>query len=311
MRRLAPLALLGLAACVCAQPPDEAAVAPPPSTVHPLLGRIYDVEAQAFIDEAQLTARLLSAPRILLGETHDNPEHHQLQAHVLDTLAAGGKRPAVVLEMLSDDDADELAEYLARPEADAAGLGRAVGWDQSGWPAWSLYQPIAEAALRHQLPLLAGDLGNNVLERLRTLGEAGLTPEETDELALGTPLGAEQRQSMIDELRASHCGFGDDEMFARMLIVQRARDHKLRAALGRAAAQHGSAVLIAGVGHVRSDRVADAGVAVGLLEIDDAALEPALYGRRFDGRLPFAYVWFTRRAERKDPCARFRTRPPA
>src|SRR5690349_16481807 len=53
---------------------------------HPLAGKIWDVRAGAFVSQRDLLARLPSAPQVILGETHDNPEHHRLQRVVLDSL---------------------------------------------------------------------------------------------------------------------------------------------------------------------------------------------------------------------------------
>src|SRR5258706_8709484 len=50
---------------------------------HPLTGRLWDVASGGFIDRQNLFTRLARADFILLGERHDNPHHHLLQAEVL------------------------------------------------------------------------------------------------------------------------------------------------------------------------------------------------------------------------------------
>jgi uncharacterized iron-regulated protein len=83
------------------------------------------------------------------------------------------------------------------------------------------------------------------------------------------------------------------------------------------AGQRDGAVLIAGAGHVRTDRgvpaylatrVPDASVAsVAFVEVASGAVAPADYAGRFGAaRLPFDFVWFTARADDADPCARLR-----
>ena len=118
---------------------------------HPLTGRIWDVSSNRFIERQSLVTRLARADFVLLGERHDNPDHHQLQAEVVRGLIALGRRPAVGFEMFSLDDAGAIAKHLALAPNDAAGLGRAVNWDKSGWPDWAMYQPIVEAALAAKL----------------------------------------------------------------------------------------------------------------------------------------------------------------
>src|SRR5438105_9280301 len=94
----------------------------------------------------------------LLGERHDHAEHHQFQAWLLRRMVEAGRRPAVAFEMLDTTQAAALARHLAAAPRDAAGLGDAVGWHATGWPAWRLYQPIAEATLAAGLPIVAANL---------------------------------------------------------------------------------------------------------------------------------------------------------
>src|SRR5215204_1457467 len=49
---------------------------------HPLTGRIWDVASGEFIDRPALIMRLARAEFVLLGEKHDNPDHHRLPAGV-------------------------------------------------------------------------------------------------------------------------------------------------------------------------------------------------------------------------------------
>jgi hypothetical protein len=65
---------------------------------HPLVGRIWSTRAGRFVDEATLRAALRGY--VLLGEKHDNVDHHALQAQLLDAMREGGRRPAVAFEML-------------------------------------------------------------------------------------------------------------------------------------------------------------------------------------------------------------------
>src|ERR1043166_2498265 len=126
--RLHPTRLLTLILyCIgCAVVPSSMSWKSPLGRDHPLTGHIWDVSAARFIDRETLVERLARADFILLGERHDNPDHHQLQAEVLRSLIAAGRRPAVGFEMLGLDDADAVASYLAAAPNDAAGLGRAV-----------------------------------------------------------------------------------------------------------------------------------------------------------------------------------------
>ncbi|HKQ62821.1 MAG TPA: ChaN family lipoprotein, partial [Candidatus Polarisedimenticolaceae bacterium] len=182
---------------------------------HPLVGRIWDVKAGTFIGEDTLVARLVTSRFVLLGERHDNPDHHVLQAKLVRAMVEFGRRPAVGFEMLSTDDAPAVVRYLARSPKDAAGLGDAVNWSRSGWPEWRYYQPIAQAALDANVPIVATNLSKVATDAVRRNGLSGLGPSLLSQLRLAEP-PPDTRLAMTRELRESHCGQVPEDMVDRM-----------------------------------------------------------------------------------------------
>jgi uncharacterized iron-regulated protein len=282
---------------------------------HPLAGRIRDVRADRFIEPAELIGHLTAARYVLLGEKHDNPDHHRLQAYLLKSLIAAGRRPAVAFEMFDADAAPAIERHLAAHPADAAGLADAVNWKASGWPDWVLYQPIAEAALDAGLPIVAANLPRAALAALRRGGAAGLDPALVARWHLADLPPADVRESLAREIRDAHCGHGSDAMVDRMVAVQRARDARMAAAMAEAAAD--GAVLIAGAGHARTDRGVPAVLrarapaasiaSVAFVEVAPGTTTPESYAVRYGAAsLPFDYVWYTPRVEDVDPCEKFK-----
>ena len=278
---------------------------------HPLTGRIWDVASGKFIDHHSLTIRLARAEFVLLGEKHDNPDHHRLQAEVLRGLIAAGRRPAVGFEMFSIDDAGAIANHLARAPSDAAGLGPAVNWQNSGWPDWAMYQPIAEAALAAKLTIVATNLP---LASARQMSRDGLALEPS--VRRDWPLSDAMLATMAADIRNSHCGYGSVESVRTMVQVQRARDAQMAQSL-IAAADDDGAVLVAGAGHVRSDYgipvhlTAKAPgrqiVSVAFVEVDESEPEPDKYLKANAApRAPFDYLWFTPRIDDQDSCEKFK-----
>jgi len=287
----------------------------PVERAHPLVGRIWDVKAGAFIGEDALVARLVASRFVLLGERHDNADHHALQAKLVRAMVEAGRRPALGFEMLATDEAPAIARYLARSPKDAAGLGDAVNWSRSGWPEWRLYQPIAQAALDASVPIVATNLSRAATDAVRRNGLPGLGPTLTTQLRLAEP-SPEARLAMTHELRESHCGQIPDNAIDRMADIQWARDARIAASLARAGQRDG-AVLIAGAGHVRRDRgvpvhlarqAPDASIAsVAFVEVDAAAVKPGDYAKAFGSdALPFDYVWFTPKVDDADPCEKLK-----
>jgi len=308
--RAARRSLLALALAACAAGPGGTT-----GPGHPLAGRIWQVSEARFASEAELMGVLAARRYVLLGEVHDNAEHHRLQSRVIEGLAARGRRPALVLEMIRrGDQAEALEAALSKPGVSAADVRRAVDWDASGWPAWELYAPVFERALARGLPIVAGDLSTAERKALRSGGIAALAPADVASLGLDTPLPPETRATLEADLREGHCNLLPESSLPAMIDFQRARDARLaRSLVDAARPDPDGAVLVAGAGHVRLDTGVprylarfDPGASlasVGLVEVRAGESDPAhdLAGR-FDGPAPFDYVWFTSAAAREDPC---------
>ena len=284
---------------------------------HPLTGRIWDVSSARFIDRQSLVTRLARADFLLLGERHDNPDHHLLQAEVLRSLIALGRRPAVGFEMFGLDDANAIANHLAFAPNDAAGLGRAVNWNKSGWPDWAMYQPIAEAALQAKLRIVATNLPLATARKMSRDGLAALEPSVRRELGLDRPLSDAMFATMAADIRNSHCGYASEESVKAMVGVQRARDAQMAQSL-IAAGDPDGAILVAGAGHVRNDygipvyltamAPGKQVISIAFLEVDNQKPEPHNYALPDpNGRLPFDYVWFTARVDDENPCEKFKS----
>ena len=280
---------------------------------HPLTGRIWDVGAKQFLEEPVFISRLVAARFVLLGEKHDHPDHHRLQARLLRALVDAGRRPAVAFEMFTPDQAPAIARHLAASPRDAAGLGDTVGWKDSGWPAWSMYQPIVQVALDAGLPIVAANISTATARALMTGAEA--PPALATRFGLDRALATEVQAAMAAEMRYAHCGHADSQTVASMITVQRVRDAAMAAALMDAGAD--GAVLIAGSGHVRIDHgvpaylgaasPASTTASVGFIEVQPDTTSPGDYAERFGAaRLPFDYVWLTPRLDDIDPCETFR-----
>lgn len=283
---------------------------------HLLVGRIWSVRAGRFVLEPEVLAALHGY--VLLGEKHDNPDHHALQARMLRAMLAAGRKPVVAFEMFDADEQGAIDTSRREHPHDAASLARAVNWEKSGWPPWEQYAPIAQVALDRDLPVVATGLPRS---RMRALMKpAGTTADAgvEDKIDEGVPLTAEQEASLRDELRESHCGHLPDARIGGMIRFQRARDASMANALIAAAnsAHVPDGVLIAGSGHTRRDRGAGADLAardpsravvsIAFAEVEKGKNDPPAYSARWNTMtLPFDFVWFTPRANDEDPCAAF------
>jgi len=237
---------------------------------------------------------------ILLGEVHDNPEHHRRRAELLRRLLADGRPTRVVFEQMDRAGDAALAAAARDPEA-VADAGRL---DREGW-RWPLHRPLVEAALAGGATLSGGNFDRDLARRLVRRGLAA-APADLRQALDGVPWSAAQDETVRGAIESGHCGALPADRVAPMALVQRLRDAALAQAMLHASEPR--VVLIAGNGHVRSDLgvphyLRAAGVAprdiaaVGFVEDGDAAM-------------PFDLQEVTPRVPRPDPCAAFRQAPP-
>lgn len=283
---------------------------------HPLTGKLYDVARGEFIEPAAMLERFRKSRFVLLGEKHDNPDHHRLQAWVLRQLIAAGRKPSVAFEMFSVDTGPAIARHLAEHPGDADGIAEAVNWEKSGWPDWAMYRPIVEAGVEAGLPILAANLPREQSRALSREGVSTLDEALVRDFQLDQSFSAKVRAAMDEEIRAAHCGMANDTMVEAMIQGQRARDATMARSL-LAGEQEDGGVLITGNGHARTDRgvpaylrllFPEAGVrSLAFLEVTEGKVLPEEYSDDlFADSLPFDFVWFTPRVDDLDPCEKFR-----
>ncbi len=282
---------------------------------HPLVGRVWSPSAQESVLPAEVVRAAAEADVVLVGETHDNPDHHKLQAWLLRQLAAKGKRPAVVMEMIGTDKADDLANVQLVSNVTSDSIGTKLDWENSGWPSFSIYRPIVDAALGNNLTILPGDAPKDMVRQVSQQGMTAISYSERVRLGVGSQLPAALAASLTDELKASHCNQLADADVAGMVQVQRFRDAELADNVLKAVdkSSGNGVVLIAGAGHVRSDRgvplylrtrasglkvltIQFSEVITGVENPDDGVPHDA------SGKPAADFVWYTARTERPDPC---------
>lgn len=287
---------------------------PPPQTpaahslaAHPLVERIWAAAASDFIAPEALVTTLADVRFVLLGELHDNPRHHALQAWVIRALGERNQRRAVVVEMIAADQAPALELFYAMPEPRAAALETFLKWDQSGWPAFSAYAGIFDAALGAGFPLRPGNLDRSLLGSLHRQGFAALPPATRARLELPTAIPAPLANALETAIAAAHCQELAGTNLTPFAEIQYARDATMAKALIDDAQADG-AILIAGAEHVRRDRgvpyhlrrfkAAGKIVSVAFVEAVPGQTDPTAYA----AVAAADYVWFTAGPARQSRC---------
>jgi uncharacterized iron-regulated protein len=170
---------------------------------------------------------------LLLGEQHDDPQHHQREREMVEALAGRGVLAAVALEMA---DSGASTEGLA-PRSTEDEVRRALRWDGEGWP-WPDYAPAVMAAVAAGVPVVGANLERG---RLR----AAMTETGLDTTLPGPAIKAQQQA-----IREGHCGLLPESQIAPMTRMQIARDRNMATTLAGLVVSGKTVLLIAGAGHV-------------------------------------------------------------
>lgn len=150
------------------------------------IGRPGEVMAQpGFIEArrgARVTAQQVAAAAdghryILLGETHDNPDHHKMQAEVIDALVERGRDVTVGFEMFTRDNQRNMDAFTYGMWDEAEFIARSNWQTQWGFP-FEIYRPIFQAVQRHKLPMAALNLPRDWVRLVGREGPGALSIEQ-------------------------------------------------------------------------------------------------------------------------------------
>ena len=169
-------------------------------------------------------AGLPSADVIILGEVHDNPQHHVNQAAAVAALAP----KALVFEMLSEQQALRITPDAL---ADQGDLERLLGWQETGWPDFATYYPIFAAA--KSAAFFGGAVPRDRVRRAVGEGAAAVFGAAAPLFGLDDALDDHVQTEREAGQMAAHCDALPIEMLPGMVEAQRLRDAGLAQAVPR------------------------------------------------------------------------------
>ncbi len=278
MRGMWLLAVLLLGGC-------QHVVAPPP-----VGGEIRDLHSGQTLTAQQLLSRLAEPQRVIIGEQHDNADHHAAQLWLLKSLGKRRPQGSLLLEMLTPDQQPKIdaQRQSASPSAD---LPRALAW-QDGWD-WNLYGPIVRFALTQPYPLLAANLDN---------GEIRSVYRNRPVLSGERSMAESVKTTLLEQISDSHCGLLPESQTPAMLAVQQQRDRRMAE---RLLAAPTPSLLLAGAWHARND----VGVPLHLLDLGATETPIVLMLAEQGAEVTAAmadFVWYTPATAKRDYCEEMR-----
>lgn len=244
--------------------------------------------------QPDLMPRAAAAEVVILGEMHDNPAHHEIQARIVAELMP----KAVVWEMLTAKEAGLVNATLIR---DPEKLEQVLQWADSRWPDFSMYLPIFQAA--PDARLYGGEVPRQAARAAMQAGPAVAFGADAARYGLNIGLPPEQQAARELLQMQAHCGAMPQDRLAAMVGIQRLRDAVLAREALRALKETGGPVaVITGNGHARRDW----GIPV-YVERVRPGTKIFVLGQSEQGQIEgqFDVVLDSPPVPREDPCAAF------
>ncbi|HDZ55766.1 MAG TPA: iron(III) ABC transporter [Pseudomonas xinjiangensis] len=251
---------------------------------HPRVGQVLDLATGRWLQPRELVQQLRNEQYVLLGEKHDNPDHHSLQLWLLKELHAQRPQGAFVMEMLAPFQQPALNQLHGRGLPADGALREALQWGEA-WD-WDGYGALVRWGLKAPQQLLAANLDR---EEIRAIYQ---TPP-----GLAEAYDKQARERIEQIIADAHCGKLPAEHFPAMASIQQARDQRMAEVMALA---RPPALLVSGSFHVRKD------IGVPLHWSASAAPVVVIFAEA-GGTIPGAeqadYIWLTAAMPAVDHCA--------
>jgi uncharacterized iron-regulated protein len=192
---------------------------------------------------------------LLLGETHDDAEHHRWQLHTIAALFS--HQPDLVLgfEMFPRR-VQPVLDRWSRGELNETAFLREVDWPQIWGANADLYLPLFHFVRMHRLPMLALNIDRAANRRVAAQGLARVPSAEREGVGDPAPASSSYRARLFDAFKkhpsSREEARPDSDQFARFVEAQLLWDRAMAEAIAgtRRDGRRPLVVGIVGSGHV-------------------------------------------------------------
>lgn len=185
---------------------------------------IVDLHSGQKLTPQQLLAKLRDRPRVIVGEKHDNLQHHQIEQWLVESLPRQRTQGSVLMEMITPSQQDKVNAVKDQLKQGKSLTGQQIteqtAW-QKGWK-WELYSGVTTAALAGSYPLLSANLDRREIKKFyeHPLAVTG---------ALSTQPSV--REAIAKTIEESHGGKLEPKQAEAMLAIQQQRDRRMAESL--------------------------------------------------------------------------------
>ncbi len=145
------------------------------------LNKIVDTNADVDISEQQLIENLKQFRIVLVGETHTNENHHEVQLKVIQGLVDAGQQVSLALEMFNPAQNAALDDFVTGK------INEQEFWDASDYfNVWGhnyrYYKPIFDFAREKQIKMYGVNVAHDYPSKIGREGTKSLTAEDLEKL---------------------------------------------------------------------------------------------------------------------------------
>ena len=204
-----------------------------------------------------LLPRLARDSAVLLGETHDNPDHHRWQLQTLTALHALHPNMQLAFEMFPRRVQPVLDRWVAVELSEPEFL-TAVQWTRIWSVDAQLYLPIFQFARMNRVPMIAMNVDQELAKAVDEKGYDRVPPEQREGVTRPAPASDAYLEFLMKAYGAhDHVAHGketnrDDPAFRRFVESQQLWDRAMAQAIVTAVKSN-SAPLVVGIlggGHI-------------------------------------------------------------
>nr|WP_244186071.1 ChaN family lipoprotein [Xenorhabdus ishibashii] len=182
-------------------------------------GAVLDMKTGKAIMPEQLLEQLANYPRVIVGEKHDNPYHHQIELWLVQQLDQKRPHGSVLLEMINPNQQEKVNKVKSwlqgNPIVREERIQNLLAWQQ-GWP-WKWYGDLVMELMRAPYPLLAANLDRSEIEQYKN--------QKTEDK---NSLVSENVKQLIETtIKNSHGGNIEPKLLSYMTKVQQMRDQRM------------------------------------------------------------------------------------
>lgn len=213
------------------------------------VGQIVEMETGKVLSFDEFIAHMASYEVIFAGEVHDNPEHHLIQAQILQALMSGYGRIDVGMEFFQSPQQGIIDRYLTGDITELAFIEE-VDWERTWGFPYHYYRPLILLAKMGGSRLLALNAPPGIVKKVARGGLDSLDADEREKISDTIDLSHEAHRAYVRRVYEGH-SHGELENFEffyqAQCVWEDTMAHHLASYLQ---GDHSKIIVFAGNGHI-------------------------------------------------------------